>query len=246
MNAVKHGAYSTDVLAIRRGPFAEDPGEFDAYVTELMESLAPRDALEDEEAKRIALLYVRLRRVTRYEAEILSEPSREDHHISLEAPEGVLEGLVAKARAHALWIAGRGEVGVDFDDLLDQLTRHHAATRFVFQSCPEEPPENLELPARERVDWFMETLFAGRGDALQWAVELRERQEALLMRRDATPARRARAALKDEDYVSVVHQRIARDLEPAHRSISSCSSDPSKIWVENRSRETNLPRRLAA
>lgn len=68
-NSTKHGGYATRDLAIPRGEFAEDPDEVEQYVDELAAALAPRDALERAEARNIALMYLRLRRVARFEAD---------------------------------------------------------------------------------------------------------------------------------------------------------------------------------
>jgi hypothetical protein len=71
-NAVKHGVYSERPAAIRRGPFEENPEEVDRYVSDIVVSLNPRDALEDAAAIRVASCYLRLVRLDRFEAEALA------------------------------------------------------------------------------------------------------------------------------------------------------------------------------
>lgn len=71
-NAIKHGIYSERPTAIRRGYFEENPEEVDRYVSDIVASLNPRDALEDAAAIRIASYYLRLVRLDRFEAEALS------------------------------------------------------------------------------------------------------------------------------------------------------------------------------
>jgi hypothetical protein len=74
MNALKYGAFATMSVAISRGAFAEDPDELEGYIADIVESLRPRDALEREEANRVAIAYLRADRLSRYEAEIRSGP----------------------------------------------------------------------------------------------------------------------------------------------------------------------------
>ncbi|MCH7670464.1 MAG: hypothetical protein IIC71_14875 [Acidobacteria bacterium] len=71
-NAVKHGIYSERMVAIRRGYFEEDPEEFHRYMSDIVASLNPRDAVEDEAAFRVASYFRRLDRLDRFEAEALA------------------------------------------------------------------------------------------------------------------------------------------------------------------------------
>lgn len=72
LNALRHGIYSTGPTAIPRGYFEEDPDEIRRYVAGIVEALTPRDALEHAEASRIAVYFLRLRRLDRFEAEALA------------------------------------------------------------------------------------------------------------------------------------------------------------------------------
>jgi len=67
-NALKHGAYSTRLVAIPNGPFVEDEVELELYVSELVASYEPRDAAEIAHARRLAMAMVKLERLDRYEA----------------------------------------------------------------------------------------------------------------------------------------------------------------------------------
>ncbi len=67
-NAFKHGGYGSKGLAIPRGLFVEDDAEVAQFLEGIVAALAPRDALEAEQAQRIAICYLRLRRVSRFEA----------------------------------------------------------------------------------------------------------------------------------------------------------------------------------
>jgi hypothetical protein len=79
-NAFKHGGYGSKSVAIPRGLLAEDDAEVAQFLEGIVESLAPRDALEVEQAQRIAICFLRLRRVSRYEAESLGADASEDEH----------------------------------------------------------------------------------------------------------------------------------------------------------------------
>jgi hypothetical protein len=67
-NATKHGGYAERDIAIQRGRFKEDPDEVFDLVDGIMSALDPRDELEREEAGGIAMIYLRLRRISRFEA----------------------------------------------------------------------------------------------------------------------------------------------------------------------------------
>jgi len=73
-NATKHGGYATRDLAIQVGVFKEDPDEIEGFVEALISALSPRDALEQQEAHGIAMIYLRLRRINWFESQAMSEP----------------------------------------------------------------------------------------------------------------------------------------------------------------------------
>jgi hypothetical protein len=79
-NAYKHGGYGSKGVAIPRGLLAEDEAEVAQFLELIITSLAPRDALEAELAQRIAICFLRLRRVSRFEAQSLGAhaPEHED------------------------------------------------------------------------------------------------------------------------------------------------------------------------
>jgi hypothetical protein len=73
-NALKHGGFAAAAVAIPRGRFAEDPDALRDFIEGIVVSLDPRDALEREQARRIAIAYVRARRLSIYEAESVGRP----------------------------------------------------------------------------------------------------------------------------------------------------------------------------
>ena len=66
-NAVKHGIFSQNPVIP-----GENAAEWDVFRQEIVQSHAPIGLLETELAERIALQMWRLRRVARYEAELVS------------------------------------------------------------------------------------------------------------------------------------------------------------------------------
>lgn len=72
-NALRHGVYASVEVAVKRGPFAEDPEEVDELLAQLVEALAPRDIHEECRARRIAMLQLQERRLDAYEATLLQQ-----------------------------------------------------------------------------------------------------------------------------------------------------------------------------
>jgi hypothetical protein len=71
-NSLRHGAYASRPVAIPRGRLAEDEQDVIDFVDSVIDALAPRDVLEREQAHRVAMSYLRLRRVGRFEAHALA------------------------------------------------------------------------------------------------------------------------------------------------------------------------------
>lgn len=70
-NALKHGIYASAAAAIPGGHFEEKQAEVDAFIDTIVDALDPRDGLEEAQAERIAVYYLQLRRLNRFEAEAL-------------------------------------------------------------------------------------------------------------------------------------------------------------------------------
>jgi len=71
-NALKHGLTAEQVTI--KG---EDPKQFEAFRDDILESLRPQGAIEEQLAERIVLCWWRLRRVSRMEADIVAEEHRD-------------------------------------------------------------------------------------------------------------------------------------------------------------------------
>ena len=71
-NSTTHGAYATTLYPVPSGMFREDLRVVDAFVQGIITGLAPRDVVEDLQAERVALEYLRQHRIDRLEAEVLA------------------------------------------------------------------------------------------------------------------------------------------------------------------------------
>lgn len=71
-NATSHGLFATRPVAVRRGPYAEDPEQVAAWVDRVVLSLEPRDTIEEAAAQEIAVLLLRGQRLGVYEADALA------------------------------------------------------------------------------------------------------------------------------------------------------------------------------
>jgi hypothetical protein len=220
-NAEKHGAYSQGARAISRGPFAEDQAELDAYLAEFIESAAPRDVLEREEIRRIAMLSRRLRRVDRYEAEILSPPRSEVNRTRTAADTGSLEDQIAVLHTFGRWAVEDVDDGVNFEHILARMRFEAGIQRHVGIELAEEPDTDEELSAQARVEWHIEHVYGSRLEAAKWAIEIIVALEDKIVQRDRAPYAAARASLAETDKVSVITQRISRELDSAVRRYQS-------------------------
>jgi hypothetical protein len=143
-NAFKHGGYGSKGVAIPSGLFVEDDAEVAQYLDRIVAALAPRDALEAEQAQRIAIGYLRLRRVSRFEAESLGADAPADETPWERLDEFVDHSLAARSAAGAAR-ALRGT--------LETVTRVEARTangldrallvyaRLQLRELPERRPE---------------------------------------------------------------------------------------------------------
>lgn len=72
-NAIRHGAYARHLYRIKGGVFEEEEDSLRARADAIVSGLGPRDAVEVEQADQVALAYVRLSRLDRFEASMLAE-----------------------------------------------------------------------------------------------------------------------------------------------------------------------------
>lgn len=74
-NATRHGAWAKGLQPIRAGAFAEDEAEVSSFVEEFVADLAPRGRSAEAQAREIAALYWRFRRLDRLEASAIAHDS---------------------------------------------------------------------------------------------------------------------------------------------------------------------------
>jgi hypothetical protein len=217
MNALKYGGFATMSVAIRRGAFVEDPDELGEYLEGIVDALAPRDALEREEAQRIAQCYLRSRRLVRYEAEILSPADPSDPLPRSSADPVPLEERLANAHAFGRWLVEGIDDGLNFDDILRAISRNAGLLRHLGLECEDEPEGYGAWDAQARVEWHIEHVLGGHAEARSWLTDLVIGLADDIHERDAAVCSAARASMADTDRVSVTSQRNARELERALR-----------------------------
>lgn len=104
-NPLVHGVYALRSVAIPRGLLAEDEDTVEQYLGNLGDALAPRDVLEREQARRIAIDYLRLERVARFEAMALAADGPQNPSLVEQlnpAGDGSVEARTERAAATAL------------------------------------------------------------------------------------------------------------------------------------------------
>ena len=67
-NSLKHGVYATEPVAISSGGMTECSEEVDEFIASLVRGLEPEGRVEQEQAYRIAVIYLRLNRIVRLES----------------------------------------------------------------------------------------------------------------------------------------------------------------------------------
>ena len=84
----------------------------------------------------------------------------------------------------------------------------------------------MALSSQSRVEWYVEHHFASRADAVPWVVELIDKRATEAVADAWRRHKAADKALKEIDRVSVISQRISRELELARREYRSLRQRP--------------------
>lgn len=92
-NSITHGAYVTRLASLLEGPFAEQPGESETFVNDIIAALEPHNALQQALAEQIASACLRQRRVGNWQHGLLTAAASETE--AADIPSGDLEGRVA-------------------------------------------------------------------------------------------------------------------------------------------------------
>ena len=101
-NALVHGLHASTAGAIVNGSLAEDPVAIAAFVESVVSPLRPETVFEREAAMRIAVLLLRMRRVSRLEVFGLGESDDLEALLKLEEVISRVEGRTARELQEAL------------------------------------------------------------------------------------------------------------------------------------------------
>jgi hypothetical protein len=211
-NATKHGGYASTPTPIHHGAFAEDPTELQEYIDDIVTAYSPRDAIERALAKRIAQCYVRLERINRYEAELLSAPRPEE--LPDHAPDGTDDKLEHWRRVQR-WLTTGDDGGVNFDLLASDLINLAAMTNRLSRIL-RVPAEVTNRSERDACEAYLDALFPNRIVAADWVAKQTETAKSDILHREGAVARSAAHFLAELDKIEIMRQRIARELERAH------------------------------
>lgn len=177
-NAVRHGALATALRPIERGPFAEDEEAFWDKVDLIVDSLDPRDALEEGVARQIAGQLIRVDRLGLLEtaghesAARLTNAQRE--HLSREDS---LDELAACARGlHFFLIGAIGVEEVPYRDFATLMRTLGPRPGFSIKGLWDESHE-----PKSRGDWekacdiLVQMLWPNKEAAADWAYQTSQR-----------------------------------------------------------------------
>jgi hypothetical protein len=214
-NAVKHGIFATGLRPIEVGEFAEDAEAFRAVAAAYIADLNPRDALEYACAKAIARQLVRLDRLERFESALLEGPIRDEYGVALADTSYEAVGVGFVAVEILQYICG----GSDQSDVPAQLVAMTLRVEFGVDRTTldgvwddEHEPTDPE-GWRDVVEELRATLWPNDQARTNWLMFKSAQQMTGLTRANAATEDRARQALDDYDRLSVVSQRLVRELE---------------------------------
>ena len=132
--------------------------------------------------------------------------------------------------------------------LTEALQRHPDAKGKIDLGIKEEPESNMGKSTQERVEWHLENVFPDRRYALEWAVDrihdIRKAIKQKIYERDEEVVTFARALLAETDQVSVLNQRITRDLErklAIYRSLQRRPLAPAADPARNEATDRDEP-----
>jgi hypothetical protein len=131
-SALTHGLYATQVSPIVKGNLAEDPEAIEAFVASVVTSLRPETVPERERAMRIAMLYLRIRRISRVEVFGLGESDDPDILLKLEDLVSRVDARTARELESAL------SAYRDTQDRREQLLKDRLE-RFLFEASWTDP-----------------------------------------------------------------------------------------------------------
>jgi hypothetical protein len=219
-NALTHGVTADQIDAVPRGLFAEDPAQEQAYIAGIVESLAPRDAIERVQALMVAKRYRQARRLDRLEAVSLGAAGTvapEEHHWILNERRGLEHDEQCLDQLEALLGSGTPPSDLDYEALAKYVERRRAlgVGRRIWADHPLQSPKDWEWACQA----ILEHAFGpGYPGAATW---MRDEQLQCDCRRGALDGRALATAserlLGTVDRLTTYQARTVRALERALR-----------------------------
>jgi hypothetical protein len=220
-NATRHGAFSERGFPVRIGLFAEDPEEVDAYQAGIVQALDPRDDVEDAQAQLVALRYLQVRRLARFEAESLSTAGTVTghEHRSVLDDQATAADRLETARMMLHVVSGTApEHNPDYRALanfVEVRRRLSWTSRDLWKDHPLDSPEDWEWAFNALLAHVWGTDLSAAADwahreVLEWQCELGRLDGRAL-------ARGTERVLEILDRVTTYDARIQRSLERALR-----------------------------
>jgi hypothetical protein len=112
-NATTHGAWASTIFPVPSGLYAENSFDLELFVRGIIDGLAPRDAIEAEEAKQVALAYLRLDRLAHLESDLAAADGTlsRGEILRLDDPDAYLQQRLGKAETPKRgWIGNHDNV----------------------------------------------------------------------------------------------------------------------------------------
>jgi hypothetical protein len=102
-NSIKHGVHARSAFAIPSGPFAESEDDVKTFVGQIVDSLRPRDALEEAVAREIGTLCLNSHRLSRLSAQAVASHSSGGDSSNMEVVEDICIALEGETPASGWW-----------------------------------------------------------------------------------------------------------------------------------------------
>lgn len=245
-NSLKHGVYATRTVAIPRGVFQEDPVEVEAFLAGIKTSFPTLNPALSEVVAEIAHNFLRRRRLTNFEAELLGGAGRTDGDILGMTAEQARElKILDSGPTLLMWIlknrTGNTEdprvAGMDWSDVDSEAIGrflHHALRDTLSEKAPDLATAPTPTGPQEwdvRIDAILDACFAGRDeDVMRWAMKVIAKGEAQDALQDTVREQLAvRATDEVMARVAVTRTRLVRELQrliECYRSIQQITGTP--------------------
>ena len=217
MNAVTHGVLASGLEPIDRGPFSEDRDDFYRRLDAVIDSLEPRDPLEERVARQIASQTIRYDRLDRLETAAHESAARMNpYQLSRLGAEGELDELAAWARGLHYYLtdaAGGSDVPYrDYAVLMRSMGPKPGVQIRDLWDAEHRPSSARDW--KKAFSVLLRTLWSSKEEASVWALKLSIRltnEWAAIEGRERELAA-GRVLEGPFDAVTRYHGRITSDL----------------------------------